>query len=140
MAITQTSVKNNFRYRKFRTLRSWVLKVIEKENYTAGSITLVFTTDNYLAEINLRFLDKDYFTDVITFDYSSHQIISGDILISIDRVKENARVHYKGFYDELDRVILHGLLHMMGYVDENSIKRSIMQSKEDFYLTLRSLI
>jgi probable rRNA maturation factor len=137
LAIFQTSEESKFSYKKFSFLKKWLYRVIENENFKAGDISIVFTSDEYLLSINREYLDHDYYTDVITFDYSTDRIISGDILISVDRVKENAKLFNVGFIDELDRVILHGILHLLGYNDTNEHQASIMKSKETAYLMKR---
>jgi probable rRNA maturation factor len=137
LAIFQTSEESKFSYKKFSFLKKWLYRVIENENFKAGDISIVFTSDEYLLSINREYLDHDYYTDVITFDYSTDRIISGDILISVDRVKENAKLFNVGFIDELDRVILHGILHLLGYNDTNEHQASTMKSKETAYLMKR---
>lgn len=137
MAISQTSEESKFFYKKFSLLKKWLYRVIENENFKTGDISIVFTSDIFLLSINREYLKHDYYTDVITFDYSTESIISGDILISIDRVKENAMNYNVEFKDELDRVILHGILHLLGYSDANDPDISIMRSKETTYLMKR---
>jgi probable rRNA maturation factor len=137
LAIFQTSEESKFSYKKFSFLKKWLYRVIENENFKAGDISIVFTSDEYLLSINREYLDHDYYTDVITFDYSTDRIISGDILISVDRVKENAKLFNVGFIDELDRVILHGVLHLLGYNDADEQDSAIMRSKETEYLMKR---
>jgi probable rRNA maturation factor len=137
LAISQTSEGSKFFYKKFSLLKKWLNRVIENENFKTGDISIVFTSDSYLLSINREYLKHDYYTDVITFDYSTESIISGDILISIDRVKENAVNYNVEFKDELDRVILHGILHLLGYNDANDPDISIMRSKETTYLLKR---
>lgn len=137
MAISQTSEGSKFLYKKFSLLKKWLHRVIENENFKTGDISIVFTSDNFLLSINREYLKHDYYTDVISFDYSTESIINGDILISIDRVKENAMNYNVEFKDELDRVILHGILHLLGYSDANDPDISIMRSKETTYLMKR---
>jgi probable rRNA maturation factor len=137
LSISQTSEESKFSYKKFSLLKKWLRRVIENENFRTGDISIVFTSDEYLLSINRQYLEHDYYTDVITFDYSSDRIISGDILISIDRVKENAEIFNVEFKEELDRVILHGILHLLGYNDANDQDISLMRSKESVYLKKR---
>jgi probable rRNA maturation factor len=135
--IIQTSVDCLFTYRKFSMLKQWIINVIRTEHYKAGDITVVFCSDDYLLSVNQSFLHHDYFTDILTFDYSEGKVVSGDLLISIDRVKDNARLYGADFSDELDRVILHGILHLIGYTDDNEYNLKSMREREDFYLRER---
>ena len=115
----------------------WLKEVINNENKKLGEIVFIFSNDNYLMKNNIKFLKHDTLTDIITFDYSVGDIISGDVLISIDRVKENAKTYKVSFLNELDRVMVHGLLHLLGYKDKTKKERKIMTSKEDFYLNIK---
>jgi probable rRNA maturation factor len=135
--IIQTSVDCLFTYRKFSMLKQWIINVIRTEHYKAGDITVVFCSDDYLLSVNQSFLHHDYFTDILTFDYSEGKVVSGDLLVSIDRVKDNARLYGADFSDELDRVILHGILHLIGYTDDNEYNLKSMREREDFYLRER---
>jgi probable rRNA maturation factor len=135
--ITQTSVDCLFTYRKFSRLKKWIINVILEEHYQAGDITVVFCSDDYLLSVNQSFLHHDFFTDILTFDYTEGNVLSGDLLISIDRVKDNALLYGVEFSDELDRVILHGILHLIGYTDDNEYNLKSMREKEDFYLRER---
>ncbi len=134
MAISQVSIDIYFRYRKFSLLKKWLQFVISSEKFVTGNISLVFVSDEYLLSVNSHFLKKDYFTDIITFDYSEDNVISGDLLISIDRVKNNSVLYKVLFYNELDRVIIHGILHLLGYNDLNESEKVEMKTKEDYYL------
>ena len=115
----------------------WLKKVITTENKQLGEIVFVFCTDSYLLEKNIQFLNHDTLTDVITFDYCEGDQISGDILISIDRVQENSEIFEVAFLGELDRVMVHGLLHLLGYKDKTKQDAKLMRSKEDFYLSIK---
>jgi probable rRNA maturation factor len=137
LAISQTLVDYKFSYKNFASLKRWLYRVLDNENREAGDITIVFTSDKYLLSINRKFLKHNYYTDVITFDYSSGRIVGGDILVSVERVRENSGKYNVAFPDELDRVILHGLLHLIGYDDSNELNRAMMRSKENSYLSLR---
>ncbi len=110
--------------------------LIKSEKKNKGEISFIFCSDKYLLEINKEYLQHDYYTDVITFDYSENNIISGDIFISIDRVKENADTYKVSFENELYRVMLHGVLHLVGYNDKTKEEQKIMRQKEDEYLNL----
>ncbi|MCB9360368.1 MAG: rRNA maturation RNase YbeY [Flavobacteriales bacterium] len=117
---------------------SWLKNAIKNESKIAGELSFVFCDDNYLHKINLEYLNHDTYTDIITFDYTEANIIAGDIFISIDRVKENAKTFNTLFENELSRVIIHGVLHLMGYKDKTQEESSLMRAKEDFYLNLLS--
>ena len=108
------------------------------ESKTVGELSFVFCTDEYLLEKNIQFLGHDTFTDIITFDYCDGDIINGDIFVSVERVTENASTFGVCFEDELDRVLIHGVLHLAGYQDKNKEEINTMREKEDFYLSLRS--
>ncbi len=135
--ITQDSVDIIFSYRDFGFLKNWLSKVIDAEKFSCGDINIIFTSDNYLLELNRKFLQHDYYTDVLSFDYSHDNLINGDIFISVDRVKENSGVYNVDYYTELDRVILHGVLHLIGYTDSRPDEKLIMQQKENAYLQIR---
>ena len=134
MAINQISEDLNFSYPNFRALKKWLSSVIEIEKLKLGDIVIVFTHDEFVREINFKFLKHDYYTDVITFDYTEGSILNGDIIISIERVKENAKEFGTSFYKELDRVIVHGVLHLTGYNDSDSKEAGIMRERENFHL------
>lgn len=109
----------------------WVYRVLDSEKANSGTINFIFCDDDYLLNINQRFLDHDTYTDIITFDYSEKNVISGDIFISIDRVKENAVRFGQKFTDELLRVMAHGLLHLLGYNDKTEKEIREMRLKEE---------
>ncbi len=115
-------------------LFNWLNSVIQEEGKHPGEINIIFCSDTYLLEMNKKYLNHDYYTDVITFDYSEKDIISGDIFISVDRVKENAQTYKQTFLNELNRVIVHGVLHLLGYKDKTEDEQKIMRQKEDYYL------
>jgi len=123
-----------------RSIRSWLSQVIEQENKELGDITCVFCSDKYLLKLNYQYLHASYFTDVITFDYTKNGLLSGDVFISIDRVKENARQYKQPLFQELLRVILHGILHLCGYKDKTEEEIQQMREKEDYYLQKFSII
>ena len=128
----------SFRIQKINALRLWIAKNISKENKKVGQLNFIFCSDSYLLEINKKYLNHDFFTDVISFDYTEENRISGDIYISLDRVKENAKEFGYSIKDELHRIIIHGLLHLLGYSDKTPDLKVIMKDKEDFYLSLRA--
>lgn len=115
----------------------WLKMVAGSEIKTLGDISIIFCSDNYILDVNIRYLHHDYFTDVITFDYCEGDKLSGDLFISIDSVRENAVEFGTEFDEELHRVIVHGLLHLIGYDDHTPEDRKVMRAKEDYYLSLR---
>lgn len=118
-------------------IRSWIDETITKEKKRPGSINYIFCSDDYLFEINETYLNHTHYTDIITFDNSeSDEEISGDIFISIERIKENAIIFKSKLFLELLRVIIHGILHLIGYNDMSKAEKEIMRSKEDYYLSL----
>jgi probable rRNA maturation factor len=114
----------------------WLSKVVDIEKKTLGDVTLIFTSDEYLLKVNQEHLDHDYYTDIITFDYSEDDFVSGDLFISIDRVKENAEINNVSFLNELNRVVVHGVLHLCGYKDKSEDEERLMRSKENQMLDL----
>lgn len=108
--------------------------IIDNEGFIEGDVVLVFCSDAYLLELNQKHLNHDYFTDIITFSYQKKEVVSGDLFISIDRIKENAKNFGCSFDKELERVVYHGVLHLCGYNDKSSEQLRQMRSKEDFYL------
>ena len=102
-----------------------------------GEINYIFCSDPYLLEINKQYLGHDYFTDILTFDYSQKPVVSGDLFISIDTVRENAEYYGATFEEELHRVIVHGLLHLIGYDDHTPEEQKTMREKENYYLDIR---
>jgi rRNA maturation RNase YbeY len=118
-------------------IRGWLRKVIANEGFKTGSISIILTRDEYLAKMNIEYLQHDTFTDIITFDYSADAVISGDLFISVDRVRENATVYSRTVAEELHRVIVHGVLHLCGYADKKPSEKKTMTRKEDHYLSLR---
>lgn len=115
-------------------LRRWIKKVITSENKEMGEINYIFCSDEYLLERNIKYLDHDTLTDIITFNYCKGQIITSDIMISIDRVKENSTIFDNSFSEELHRVMIHGILHLIGYDDKTEKEKKLMREKENFYL------
>lgn len=109
----------------------WISRVILSENKTEGEINFIFCDDEYLLDINKQHLNHDYYTDIISFDYSIGNDLHGDVFVSIERVKENAQVFNVLFEEELKRVIIHGILHYAGYKDKTKQDVTLMRSKED---------
>ena len=129
-------------------LKSWITSTIVKKKRKAGDITFIFCSDEFLLEMNKQYLDHDTYTDIITFDYSMENDakiksplpplkrgnISGEIYISVDRVKENSKKFSKTFEDELHRVIIHGVLHLLGHGDKTKAAKEEMRKQEDLCL------
>ena len=118
----------------------WLKMVAESEVKRLGDVSIIFCSDPYILDINQRYLQHDYFTDIITFDYCEGNRLSGDLFISVDSVRENASFYGTEFADELNRVIVHGLLHLIGYDDHTEEDIATMRAKENYYLSQRSQI
>ena len=110
---------------------SWIETIVESENKILGEISYIFCDDDYLHEINVQYLNHDTLTDIISFDYTEGDVISGDIFVSIERVKDNAIDFNVPFEEELKRVLAHGVLHYCGYKDKSDADALLMRSKED---------
>ena len=126
-----------FQFKPKRLTSSWLKMVAESEIRKLGDINVIFCADNYILDINQKYLQHDYFTDIITFDYCEGNKLSGDLFISVDSVRENSIYYHTAFEDELNRVIVHGLLHLIGYDDHTEEDIAQMRSKENYYLELR---
>ena len=124
-----------FKPKKINNL--WLKTVAESEVKKIGQVNIIFCSDNYILDINQKYLQHDYFTDIITFDYCENDVLSGDLFISVDSVSENAIFYKTEFTDELNRVIVHGVLHLIGYDDHSDEDIKMMRSKENYYLELR---
>ena len=119
-------------------IKKWLQETIVAEGYQLAELNFIFCSDEYLLRVNQDFLQHDYYTDVITFDNSEElKTILGDIFISIDRVKDNANQNNATTHDELCRIMVHGLLHLLGYRDKTQKAKKEMTAKEDFYLAKR---
>lgn len=119
-------------------VKQWLHHAVVAEGFDAGDLSFVFTSDESLLEINQKYLNHDTLTDIITFDYSEDKTLSGEIYISIERVRDNALKYSVNSTLELHRVMIHGILHLCGYSDKESDAKAIMTGKEDYYLSLRS--
>lgn len=116
----------------------WLKFVAGSEMRKIGDINIIFCSDNYILDVNMQYLQHDYFTDIITFDYCEDDVLSGDLFISIDSVRENASFYGTEFSEELNRVIVHGVLHLIGYDDHNDEDIKQMREKENYYLQYRN--
>lgn len=119
-------------------IKNWLSEAIVLENKILGYINIIICTDTYLHELNQKYLAHDTFTDIITFDLSEGNLLLGEIYISIDRIKENAKTFNVPVKDELHRVMVHGVLHLCGYKDKSKKDKKQMTIKEDFYLSKRT--
>jgi len=114
----------------------WVKESVNSLGFSVGELSFIFCSDEYLKKLNFKYLNHDYFTDVITFDYSKEKLLFGDIYISTDRVKENSKTYNTYFNQELFRVIIHGVLHLCGFNDKTEEEKNLIRSKENEFLSL----
>ncbi len=126
----------SFRLKGWKRVLKIIQELIAKEKRIAGEVNLIITNDENLKAINIEFLEHDYYTDVITFNYNNEEEINGEVYISLDRVKENSINYNVSFEQEMFRVIIHGILHLNGYDDKDEEARSVMRSMEDYWLGL----
>lgn len=112
----------------------WIKNVILEENKELGKVNYIFCDDKYLLGKNIKYLDHDTLTDIITFNYCEGDMISSDIMISIERVMENSSIFENSFSEELSRVMIHGILHLIGYNDKTDAEKEIIRKKEDYYV------
>jgi len=129
-----------FEFKNRRLNNQWLRLVAESEIRRIGNLNIIFCSDNYILDINQRFLQHDYFTDIITFDYCEGDRLSGDLFISVDSVKENSIEFNTEFEDELNRVMVHGVLHLIGYDDHSDEDIAMMRKKENYYMSLKDAI
>ena len=123
--------ETSFTLKNHKKLVKWIGDVISSEGFQVGEINYIFCNDSYLNKINQEFLNHDTFTDIISFDYTLGKEVGGDIFISIERVLENAEKFNEVFENELHRVMIHGILHFMGYKDKTKKEKTLMRTKED---------
>ena len=130
----------NFKIQDPESLIFWISEIISQENYKLGDLSYVFCDDDYLHKLNVKFLNHDTLTDIISFDNSLGKQINGEIYISVDRVKENAELYNVVFLEELHRVIIHGVLHFCGYKDKSKQQQELMTQKENEALERRTFV
>ncbi len=118
-------------------LREWISACIKAENHMTGDVNIILCSDSYLHEMNVEYLNHDTFTDIITFDNSIEDEISGDLFISLDRIRENAQKYSRKISEEQHRVIIHGILHLCGYDDKTDDEKYKMREKENIHLSRR---
>ncbi|MFD1166030.1 rRNA maturation RNase YbeY [Sphingobacterium daejeonense] len=130
----------DFTVKDKQKIRTWIGETIKAEGFKrVGELSFVFCSDAYLLEINRQYLNHDTFTDIVTFDSSEDEdVIAGDIFISVERIRENASKFSVSEKDELNRVIIHGVLHLCGYYDKKKEEKALMTEKEDYYLSTRT--
>jgi probable rRNA maturation factor len=132
--------RTNFRLKGWRKIRKLVDKVISDEGKVPGDLNFILTNDSSIRKINRQFLQHNYYTDVISFDNSKDNVVSGEVYISLDTVKINALNYKVSLRLELIRVIIHGILHLCGYDDKSETERGLMRTREDYWLNvLRSI-
>ena len=130
----------SFKLKEKTKLKQWIKSITEKEKHKPGTINYIFCTDDELLEINIRHLNHNTLTDIITFDYTEGKTINSDIFISIDRVTENSKKFKVTFENELHRVMIHGVLHLCGYKDKTKVDAELMRRKENGALKLLTSI
>ena len=130
----------SFAFKEKRLTSRWLKFVAQAEAKKLGDIGIIFCSDNYILDVNIKYLQHDYYTDIITFDYCEGDTLSGDLFISVDSVRENASFYGTEFPVELNRVIVHGLLHLIGYDDHTDEDIAVMRAKENYYLSLRDKV
>ena len=130
------SIEVKFPKIKKRQIKSWLAKCLQSEGFKTGRINVIFCSDTFLLKINQQYLNHDYYTDIITFNYGEDNIASGDLFISVERVKENSQIFCVDSYQELCRVMVHGILHLTGQDDASDTDRYEMTQKENYYLSL----
>ena len=135
-AVYFSSEETPFELANETEVAGWLQQVIEQEDSKLHLLNFIFCSDDYLHRLNVEYLDHDTLTDVITFPYAEPPLVEGDIFISIDRVRENAREFGVSFEQELQRVMVHGVLHLCGYSDKSEEEEQLMRKKEDEALAL----
>lgn len=131
MAIHFSVEKEGFKLKERTRIKNWITAIIKDEGKKVGDIAYIFCDDEQILETNISYLDHNTYTDIITFDYVEGNVISGDILISVDRVKENAELFNCTFEQELHRVIIHGILHLLGVGDKSEEEAQMMRRREE---------
>ena len=126
----------DFKLENEEAIQSWISASIENYGFKEGEINYILCDDDYLLKLNVEFLEHDTLTDIISFDYTMGKLISGDIFISFERVLENAKIFNQSIDNELNRVIIHGALHYMGFKDKIEKDKEIMRGEEDKCLAL----
>ncbi len=115
-------------------VKKWIISTIESKDRELEEVNIIFCSDSFLLNINREYLEHDYYTDIITFDYSEESLINGELYISVDTVKSNSEIYGVSFIHEMKRVIIHGILHLIGFKDATDEERDEMRGLEDYYL------
>ncbi|MCF0211188.1 MAG: rRNA maturation RNase YbeY [Bacteroidales bacterium] len=135
MAVSFIS-ETSFNLKNKLKIKAWIKALIENKGFKQGDISYIFCSDERILEVNKQFLNHDFYTDIITFDYVENEKLNGDIFISTDRVEDNSKEFKTSFEDELLRVLSHGVLHLMGYKDHNPKDEKIMREQENEAIAL----
>ena len=125
-----------FSFNRRNVFKKWIRVIVETHKKFTGSINIIFTSNDYLLSVNQEYLNHNYNTDVITFEYNEEKLISGDIFVSVEQVKINAESFNNSFEDELNRVVIHGVLHLLGFKDATEDEKKEIRREEDKALTL----
>lgn len=136
MPVKFYNAESNYEYRKKKKCRDWINRIIEDNGYKVGDLSIIFSSEAYLLQLNQQYLKHNYHTDVITFDYSDSKVISGDIFIGLKKVEENSKIYGVSTFSEINRVIIHGVLHLLGFDDDDDERRKKMKKMEDEALIL----
>ncbi len=134
MAILFHEKFQGYKLKRKNRIRQWIKNSVASEHYYCGDINFVFENDENVYKINKKYLKHDWYTDVISFDYNEKKLVSGDIIISIERVKDNANTYNVKMEEEILRVMIHGILHLCGYEDRTEGEKAVMSEKENHYL------
>jgi rRNA maturation RNase YbeY len=136
MSIHFSTVNSSFVLDEEKKITDWIKLIIKNTNCRVGEIGYLFCDDEYLLEVNRKYLNHDTYTDIITFDYVSGNLVSGDIMISVDRIRDNAKLFSVPFEQELHRVIIHGIHHLLGQGDKTEEEAAAMRKRENDSLAL----
>jgi rRNA maturation RNase YbeY len=140
MAVFFSNADIDFELKSADLIKKWIFVVVKSYGKQVGRINYLFCSDEYVYEANVRYLNHDTYTDIITFDYVEGNLISGDIMISVDRVEENAKILDTSFESEMHRVIIHGVLHLLGFKDKSDVDAAIMRKKEEESLAVLNTV
>lgn len=126
----------SYRIRSWKKVVKILNEVIEKEEKFSGDLSFIITNDDYLRKLNVQFLEHDYFTDVITFNYNTKNLVNGEVYISLETVRQNALNYNVSLNNEIKRVVIHGVLHLIGFDDKSENQRTEMRKQEDLWLDI----
>ncbi len=140
MAVFFSNADIDFELKSADLIKKWIFVVVKSYGKQVGRINYLFCSDEYVYEANVRYLNHDTYTDIITFDYVEGNLISGDIMISVDRVEENAKILDTSFESEMHLVIIHGVLHLLGFKDKSDVDAAIMRKKEEESLAVLNTV